>query len=77
MKTARPKNIEELRDYALDMMLEHRSGKLSAGDGAVQNSAIRNVISSCATQLKYAQLRQETPELSFLAVSPVRKTRAR
>lgn len=67
--------IAEIRDELVQVFQDLRSGKMEAKDAVEINNTAGKIISSLKVQIAYHALRQEAPEIAFLA-APTRNIAA-
>ena len=60
------KNMQEVRATAAESTVKLLAGKITSKDASAVANLIGKVIATTAVQLKYAQLRDEDPDIDFL-----------
>lgn len=60
------RNITELRDHALETLEALDRGDIDVHQAGVTGKLYEAVISSLKTQLAYAEIRQEVPQIDFI-----------
>lgn len=68
------KNINELRSEIISVFVGLKSGTLDHKAAHELSNAAGKIINTVTAQLKYASLRNETPEIAFLEVGAVKTT---
>ena len=66
MKAPTPTTMTELRNHLLETFTQIRSGSAAAATSREESYAAGKIIASTVAQLKYRQLRKETPSIPFL-----------
>jgi hypothetical protein len=60
------KNIEDVRNYALECMEKLASGKIDIAQAGVAGKLCEGVISTVKTQLEYARMLNKEPCIPFM-----------
>ena len=61
-------NIAELRDDLLEMLEEVKANETRIGSARAFCSVAGRIMQTCALQGRYAQLRNEKPDIAFMNV---------
>jgi len=60
------RNMENLRDYALETLEKLSSGEIDTAHAGVTGKLCESVISTVKAQLEYARMIQEEPNIPFM-----------
>ncbi len=67
------KTIEDVRDFSLETLEKLRDKKIEWEIAATTGKIIEGVISSVKTQLLYAEMTGQEPDIAFMGGIPARK----
>lgn len=59
-------NIDDLRDVAIEALLDLRAGKIDAAEAGAAGKLCEGVYASAKLQLEYAKLNNRIPHIPFL-----------
>lgn len=59
-------NIEDLRDVAIETLLELRKGKISSEEAGAASKLCEGILSSVKVEIEYAKLNQRVPKIPFI-----------
>ncbi len=68
------KNIEQLRDHALLTLEKLSNGDIDTAEAGVTGKLCEAVIATVKSQLEYARMLQEEPQVPFMKISTNGKT---
>lgn len=71
----KPKNIDELREHALDTLEKLSKGKISVEEAGVTGKLCENIVSTIKVQLEYAKMLDQKPIIDFVEKSTLPKGR--
>jgi len=60
------KNIEELRNHALDTLEKLANGSIDTAEAGVTGKLCEGVIATVKSQLEYARMLDQQPEIPFM-----------
>lgn len=60
------KNVDELRDFALETLMDLRNGKIDVAQAAATAKVMDSVIQTVNAQLEYYQMIAEKPSIPFM-----------
>lgn len=60
------KNITQLRDFALDALTKLKNREIEVAEAGVTGKLCETVISTIKSQLEYAKMLQEEPQIPFM-----------
>lgn len=60
------KDVDELRQYAIDTLHKLSLGKISIEEAGVTGKLCENIVSTLKVQLEYAKMLSQEPQINFL-----------